>query len=156
MQEFEQSKTVNALSDQVFSFLSDVNNLPQYLPTVRHAEHAGEDRIQIEGQAPGKEYKDTGFFRVDKAKQRMEWGSDGESSYQGWLQVKQTGGKSCEVTVHLSFDPQTPAWQAMDEQDGGREQAINEGLEKALQSIKNLCEGRGGKVESARQRKSTQ
>lgn len=41
----------------------------------------------------------------------------------------------------------------MDRHAGDRKQAINEGLENALQSINNLCEGQGGKVESAGQRK---
>jgi len=54
------------------------------------------------------------------------------------------------VTVHLSFDPQSYAFQEMDKNTGDRTQIINEGIENTLQSIKNLCEGRGGKVESAK------
>ena len=79
----------------------------------------------------------------------MEWGSDGESGYRGWLEVKEARGAS-NVTVHLSFDPQSYAFQEMDKNTGDRTQIINEGIENTLQSIKNLCEGRGGKVESAK------
>jgi len=35
---------------------------------------------------------------------------------------------------------------------GGRDQKINEGIESALESIKNQCEGRGRKAESAKQK----
>ncbi len=154
MQEFEKTKTVNATSNQVFAFVADVKNLPQYLPTVRHAELAGHERIHMEGQAPGQEYSDSGFFRVDESGHRMEWGSENKSSYQGWLQVKQTGDKSCDVTLHLSFDPKNKALAEMGKQVGGSEQAVNDGLEHSLQSIKNICEGTGGKVESARPMKS--
>jgi uncharacterized membrane protein len=88
MQEFEKSIIVNASSDQVFAFVSDVKNLPQYLPTVRQAEKAGHERIHMEGQAPGQKYNDTGFFRVDETARRMEWGAENKSSYQGVVTSK--------------------------------------------------------------------
>jgi uncharacterized membrane protein len=153
MQEFERSTTINAAPDQVFAFVSDLNNLPQFLPTVQRVTQESENRIRIQGQAPGEQYNETGFFYADTQNQRMEWGSDGDSGYQGWLQVLQTGSQACEVTVHLSFDPQSESLQKMDQRMGDRQQAINDGIEKTLQSIKNLCEGRGSKVATARQQK---
>ena len=149
MQEFEKSKTINAEAGRVFDYLSDLNNLPEYLPTMRHAEYIESDRIRVVGEAAGKPYDETGFFHVDKQQRWMEWGSDGESGYRGWLEVKEAGGAS-NVTVHLSFDPQSSAFQEMDKNTGDRTLIINEGIENTLQSIKNLCEGRGGKVESAK------
>ena len=62
MQEFEQAKIINAASNQVFDFLSNINNLPQYLPTVDQAEVVDNDEIRIEGQIAGKKYDTTGFF----------------------------------------------------------------------------------------------
>src|SRR5690349_23814909 len=114
MQEFEKSKTVNANPDQVFEYVSDLNNLPQYLPTLRHAEQIDGDRIRVEGQAAGKPYEETGFFRADRQRRRMEWGSDGESGYSGWLEVKEAGSGASEVSVHLSFDPRDHALKEMD------------------------------------------
>jgi len=152
MQEFEKSKTVNADPDQLFEYVSDLNHLPQYLPTLRRAERVGGDRIRVEGQAAGKPYEETGFFRADRQRRRMEWGSDGESGYSGWLEVNEAGGGSSEVRVHLSFDPRDHALKEMDRRAGDHERAVNEGIEHTLQSIKNQCEGRGGKVESAKQR----
>jgi len=36
--EFEQSTTVTAAADGVFDYLSDISNVPQYLPTVKSAQ----------------------------------------------------------------------------------------------------------------------
>jgi hypothetical protein len=82
----------------------------------------------------------------------MEWGSDGERGYSGWLQVSEVDDDSCDVTVHLAFDPKNKALWEMDERAGDHERVVNEGIENALQSIKRICEGRGGKVETARQK----
>ncbi|MBW4442587.1 MAG: SRPBCC family protein [Plectolyngbya sp. WJT66-NPBG17] len=41
--DFEQSITMNSSADRIFEYLSDVRNVPQYLPTVTNAEpHLGE------------------------------------------------------------------------------------------------------------------
>jgi uncharacterized membrane protein len=153
MQEFESATTINALPDHVFAFVSDLNNLPQYLPTVQRVQAESGNRIRIQGQMPGENYNETGFFYVDPQNQRMEWGSDGANGYQGWLQVQPISGNACEITVHLSFDPQGESLRKMDQRSGDRTQAINDGLEKTLQSIKKLCEGRVSKAAAARQQR---
>jgi carbon monoxide dehydrogenase subunit G len=152
MKEYEQSRLIQAAPDAVFEFVSDIGNLPDYLPTVRNASMVDGERIHMQGEANGHPYEDTGFFRIDKAKRRMEWGSDGDNNYGGWLEVK--GGQSAaasEVTVHIKFDPKPELARRMEKQ-GGRDQAINDGIKNALTSIQNYCEGKGGKVESARQK----
>lgn len=58
------------------------------------------------------------------------------------------GGSESIVSVHLSFEPRADMAEKFEQQTGDRHRTIQDGLEKALQSIKNLCEGRGGKVES--------
>lgn len=153
MQEFERATTINASPDQVFAFVSDLNNLPQYLPTVQRVQPESGNRIRIQGQAPGENYNETGFFYVDPQNQRMEWGSDGKNGYQGWLQVQPINSNTCQITVHLSFEPQSASLKKMDQHSGDRTQAINDGIEKTLQSIKNLCEGRGSKAAAARQQR---
>jgi hypothetical protein len=119
---------------------------------VRHAEYEKDDRIRIEGEAGGHKYNDTGFFRTAEDERRMEWGSDSERGYQGWLTVEEAGNNQSQVKVHLSFGQHNHALKEMDQRTGDHVEAINEGIENALKSIKNLCEGVGGKVESVRQR----
>jgi uncharacterized membrane protein len=147
MSDYRHSLRVEANADEVFGFVSDAGNLPDYLPTVRQAEAQGGERVRVKGNAAGREYDSDGFFRVDAGRRRMEWGSDGESEYRGWLEVKEADGGACDVTVSLSFTPRPDQARQFEEQTGDRDRTIRQGIETALASIKNICEGRGGKVE---------
>jgi uncharacterized membrane protein len=86
--DFEQAIAVNAPADRIFEYLSDVRNVPEYLPTVTHAEPQSGERIRTQGHAGEHEYDSDGHFHLDRQLNRIEWGSDGESEYGGWLQVK--------------------------------------------------------------------
>ena len=56
MSEYESSLTVDAAPDAVFAYVSDVGNLPEYLPTTRHAEAQSEGRVRVQGEANGHRY----------------------------------------------------------------------------------------------------
>jgi uncharacterized protein YndB with AHSA1/START domain len=147
MGQFEASKTVQAPPQQVFEFISNPSNLPQYLPTVHNAQPQGQERVRVQGEAAGHHYDSDGFYHIDQNSMHMEWGSDGENAYRGWMQVQdQDSGSSAQVTVHLSFKPRPEMKEQMAQQSGSNDKTIQEGLEKALASIKNLCEGQGGKA----------
>ncbi|MEP7342318.1 MAG: SRPBCC family protein [Acidobacteriota bacterium] len=150
MHEYHQSKKVQAPVDQVFDFVAEIKNLPQYLPTVHKASPQAGERIQVEGEVGGHRYKSDGYFRVDRKNRRLEWGSDGENNYSGSLDVKEAGDAASEVAVNIQFDPKPELAKKFDEQGEDRHQVINDGINKALVSIKNICEGKGGKVETAR------
>ena len=147
MPEYEQSLSVAAAPATVFAYVSDVGNLPKYLPTVTHAEAQSDEHVRVQGSAGGHEYDSDGYFRVDETEHRLEWGSDGENQYSGWLKVDGMDDMS-EVTVHLSFQPKPGQEARFEEQSGSRDGAILDGLSAALNSIRNEVEGRGGKVES--------
>jgi len=150
MHEYHQSKKVQASADQVFDFVAEIKNLPQYLPTVHKASPQQGERIQVEGEAGGHHYKSDGYFRVDRQNRRLEWGSDGENNYSGSLEVTEADDRASEVAVNIQFDPKPELAKKLDEQGNDRHQVINDGINAALVSIKNLCEGKGGKVETAR------
>ena len=144
MAEYEHAATVQAPADQVFEFVSNVRNMPKYLPTVQSATPDGAERVAVEGEANGHHYDSDGHFKVDAAQRTMEWGAD-EDDYTGRLKVDGQGSQST-ITIHLSFK----------EQGGGDDQHIpdqtrrvQDGLEAAVESIRNLIEGQGGKVEPA-------
>lgn len=139
MAEYEQSIVVNAPADDVFNFVSNLNNLPSYLPTLRHARAAGPDRLHVQGAAGGEGYEAGGYFRVDPAEYFMEWSADTERNYSGWLEVSDLDN-ACEVTVHLSFRPNPEIEERMREHAGSVDQAMESGLQTALESIKSLCE----------------
>ncbi len=146
MAEYESSLPVSASPDTVFDFVSDIRNLPRYLPTTHHAEAQGPNRVRVQGEAGGHKYDSDGRFRADADERRLEWGSDGETAYEGWLEIEGAGDESL-VTVHLSFAPRPDQAARMDEQTGDQDAAIQQGLDAGLRSIKNLVEGVGGKVE---------
>jgi len=147
MNEYEHSQTVQAQADRVFDFASNLNNLPEYLPTVRQAIVQPGGRIRVQGEANGQPYDSDGTFRIDKARRRMEWSADGNRQYSGWLEVNEDGRHASEVTVHLSFAVGPNDRRKLAQSTGSADAAIMEGLQKSLQSLVNLIEGTGGKVE---------
>lgn len=148
MPEYEQSLTVHAAPDAVFDFIADVHNMPKYLPTVKHAEPEEGERVHMEGDAKGHHYDSDGHLHADHAALRLEWGSDGEHAYSGWMQVGDAGDGQSQVTVHLSFAPPPHISANLEKSTGDRDATINEELQTALQSIQNEVEGKGGKVPS--------
>ena len=149
MSEFEHSTTIAASPDEVYAFMSKVENLPKYLPTTHAAQPQEGERVRVQGEAQGHEYDADGYFRQDAANHRIEWGAD-EGYYSGFLEVTEQGSGS-SMTVHLSFTGGPPGGQgdAPGEGNAPDEGDIQEGLVKALESIKNFVEeGRtGGKEE---------
>jgi len=147
--EFEQSITVSASADSIFEFISDVKNVPQYLPTVKSAQPQAGERIRTQGQAGDRSYDSDGHFRVDKQAHRLEWGSDGENDYKGWLEVQGNGESQSQVKVHIHYAPKPEIMQRMVERspDHSFESVMKEGISKTLESIKRICEGKGGKEE---------
>ena len=149
--EFEHSTTIDASPDEVYTFMSKVENLPKYLPTTHSAEPQQGDHVRVQGEAQGHEYDADGFFRADESNHRIEWGAD-EQYYSGWLEVTGQGDNST-MTVHLSFSGGPPAGEGdapSDESNNApNRDEIQEGLVKSLESIKNFVEeGRsGGKEE---------
>jgi uncharacterized membrane protein len=142
-QTFEQSMTIHAPPDSVFAFVSDVKNMPKYLPTMRRAEEQGDDRVRVQGEAEGHRYDADGFLRADAANRRMEWGAD-EHHYKGQLAVEPAGADASQVTVRLMFKHYTADGAG---QHGPSSSDIEEGLRNALQSIENEITGTGGKKE---------
>lgn len=139
---YEETRRIAAGPEQVYAFVSDISNLPSYLPTIRWAREEGEDRVRLAGAAAGHQFEDDGFLRCDDEAMRMEWGAD-ERDYSGAMEIRPAGNGS-EVTVRLNFrEPPRDG-----RPSGGPSEAdIREGLQKALQSIENQVMGKGGKEE---------
>ncbi|MCY7273669.1 MAG: SRPBCC family protein [Phormidesmis sp. CAN_BIN44] len=147
--DFEQSTIVNAPAQGIFDFIADVRNVPQYLPTVKSAQHQEGERIRAQGQAGDRSYDSDGHFRLDRQARRIEWGSDGENDYRSWMQVQDQDESQSQVTVAIHYAPRPEVAQHMAQQspEHSFESAMNEGIAKTLASIKRICEGQGGKVE---------
>ena len=133
---------MRARPDDVLAFVSDIRNMPRYMPTTKQAEDAGPERVHVAGEANGHPYDAEGYLRRKDG--GLEWGSD-EGGYNGWLKVRPEGD-STAVTIGISLRGGPPG---ADPSQAPSDDDINEGLRKGLESIKNQVEGTGGKVEPA-------
>jgi len=135
---YESTTTVTASPDELFSYLSDVHNLPDYFAAMKSAEPAG----AAEGDAPagaeavhsvaevdGQRREGEAWFRRDADARSLSWGSEGPNRYGGELRVDDDGGSS-RVTVRLHTE----------HAEGER---IQEGLEETLANIKKKVEAQG-------------
>ena len=135
---YESTTTVTASPDELFSYLSDVHNLPDYFAAMKSAEPAG----AAEGDAPagaeavhsvaevdGQRREGEAWLRRDADARSLSWGSEGPNRYGGELRVDDDGGSS-RVTVRLHTE----------HAEGER---IQEGLEETLANIKKKVEAQG-------------
>jgi hypothetical protein len=142
--EYERSRRIQASPDDVFAFVSNIGNLAAFVPTVIAAEPQEKGRVRIRGKVHERTYVDDGWFHVEDARRRVEWGSD-ERDYSGWLTVAGDDGGT-EVVAHLSLPPYvSPTGAPISGELAEEPDPIEEGLEAALDSLRNLMEGRGGK-----------
>jgi hypothetical protein len=148
MAEYERSRLVHASPDDVFAFVANAGNLATFLPTVDAVEPQAAGRVHVRGETRGDAYEDDGWFRVDENRRRLEWGAD-EHDYSGWLTVSGEDGGS-QVVAHLSLPPHvTSSGRPITGEPGDGGDPIEQSLEAALDSLRNLMEGRGGKEEPA-------
>ena len=143
MPEFERSRLIQASPDDVFAFVADVRTLPTYVMTVHDVEVPAEGRIRIRGEARGRRFDDDGYVKADPDRRLLEWGAD-EADYRGRLTVGPAADGASRVIVRLSF------FQSSDELREVRaaseaERPVEAALEAALDSLKDILEGTGGK-----------
>ncbi len=142
MAEYKHTIRIPVQPQQIFDFVSDVRNLPQYLPTTRDAQSQGGERVRVQGEAKGHRYDADGYLKCDPDAMRLTWGAD-EGYYSGWLQIEPQADQS-NVTVCLDFK----AYPGEGEGHQPSAEDIHAGIVSALESIRNAVERQGGKVES--------
>ena len=155
MQQYEQSQTIDAPPEEVFAWLSDVGNLPSYLPPVTDASVDGPasegspgSRIKTTLEYPGGDgsFDAVGYMAVDERERRMEWGAEEGRDYSGWLTVANHGEGQSEVVVHLNFGERSVEGDLQEESEEGQN-PLAEGITATLESIRRQIEEGSGKVE---------
>jgi Polyketide cyclase / dehydrase and lipid transport len=156
MREYEQAQTIGASADEAFAWLSDVSNLPKYLPPVVGASVEGPSAEGVPGQRvratleyPGEgrgTFDAEGYLAVDKNRRRMEWGAEVERDYSGWLEVAKGADGESQVTVHLNFGKRSIEPEMRERTPDGRD-PLAEGISATLESIRRQIEEGSGKVE---------
>jgi hypothetical protein len=128
---FESSGQVAAGEQVLFSYLSDVSNLPKYFARMKRAELTGPEEVDTAADVNGETREGKAWFKVDEDRKHIEWGSEGESNYAGRLDITGNSSQSTvTVTLHTerveSGDPQ-----------------VQQGLEETIARIKELVEASG-------------
>jgi carbon monoxide dehydrogenase subunit G len=99
----EHTDHVAASADKVYAALSDVSNLPHYVPQLTRAELHDGDKVTVEARYDGHTQHGEAWFKTDDAERRIEWGAEG-SDYHGWIKVDPDGDGSRLIlfvaTVH--------------------------------------------------------
>src|ERR687884_342587 len=110
MADYERTTTVDAPADDLFEYLSKVENLPNYMERMTSAHNLPGDEVEVEAKVepgdvgasgdPGGEQTVAGeaWFTIDADHKKLSWGSEGPHDYHGELEVTPDGGAS-QVTV---------------------------------------------------------
>lgn len=135
---YESTTTVAASPDELYTYLSDVHNLPEYFAAMKSADPAGRaegevppgsEAVHTVAEVDGERREGEAWFTRDADARSLRWGSEGPSDYNGELRVDDDRGSS-RVTVRLHTEHVEDA-------------RIQDGLETTLAKIKDEVEGHG-------------
>ena len=139
MGDYEGSTTVDAPVDDLFEFLSKVENLPRYMERMTEAHSLAGDEVSVEARiepgdagTDGEDGSEDGertvrgeaWFRIDADARKLEWGAEGPHDYRGELEVTASdGGSTVTVRLHTMHDAE----------------GIEDGLDGTLANIQRLA-----------------
>ena len=93
----EHTEHVAAQPDAVYAAISDVSNLPAFVPQLTAAREAG-GKVEVDARYEGREQHGEATFERDDSARRIDWKS--ASGYHGWMQVDEDGDGS-RLTLFL-------------------------------------------------------
>jgi carbon monoxide dehydrogenase subunit G len=94
----EHTEHVAAGPDAVYAAISDVSNLPSFVPQLTAARQAGDGKVEVDARYEGREQHGEASFQRDDAARRIDWSA--ASGYHGWMQVDEDGAGS-RLTLFL-------------------------------------------------------
>jgi ribosome-associated toxin RatA of RatAB toxin-antitoxin module len=141
---------INASAKQIFDFISNVEKMPLYLPTLRKATRLDDDHIHLEGVEHGRSYSLDGQFSCDDDAMRMSWRSEDTHKYHGDFQVFDTDD-GAELACRIEFEPHLETMKRLAGAQADGEAFMQSSLDAVLQNIKQEVEGSSSNVSSAKQ-----
>jgi hypothetical protein len=126
MGDYSGSTEVEASAGRLFGYLSQIGNLPRYFTAMTSAEPAGQDAVRVVADLNGTTREAEAWFRVDRERRHLEWGSEGPDGYHGSLDVA-GDERTSSVTVFLHTE----------RHDSGE---IDRGIAETLAEVKRLVE----------------
>ena len=95
----EHTEHVAAAPDAVFAAISDVTNLPRFVPQITAAQATDAEHVEIDARYEGREQHGEATFHADAGERRIEWSAP--SGYRGWMRVEPDGDGS-RLTLYLN------------------------------------------------------
>jgi uncharacterized membrane protein len=139
MGDYEGTTTVDIPRDELFDYLSRIENLPKYMSRMTEAHSVTGDEVSVEAKLepedvggnasePERTVQGEAWFRIDADARRLEWGAEGPHDYHGELAVSaadgDAGGASrVVVRLHTTHDDAA---------------GIEQGLARTLENIEQL------------------
>ena len=139
MADYERTTTIDAPAEDLFEYLSKVENLPNYMDRMTSAKNLPGDEVEVEakvepqdvGGADGGERTVGGdaWFTIDADHMKLAWGAEGPHDYKGELEVTPDGAASrVTVRLHTTHDAE----------------GIDDGIEQTLANIQRITGSDGG------------
>ena len=94
----EHTEHVAAPPEAVYAAISDVNNLPRFVPQMTAVRRSEGDRVEVDARYEGRQQHGEASFSTDDHTHRIEWSAP--SGYHGWMQVDPDGDGS-RLTLFL-------------------------------------------------------
>jgi uncharacterized protein YndB with AHSA1/START domain len=94
----EHTEHVAAPPEAVYAAISDVSNLPRFVPQMTAVRPSDGDRVEIDARYEGREQHGEASFRADQGERKIEWSAP--SGYHGWMRVD-PDGEGSRLTLFL-------------------------------------------------------
>ena len=94
----EHTEHVAAPADAVYAAISDLGNLPRFVPQMTAARPAAGDRVEVDARYEGRTQHGEASFQKDDDARRIAWSAP--SGYNGWMKVDPDGDGS-RLTLFL-------------------------------------------------------
>jgi carbon monoxide dehydrogenase subunit G len=94
----EHTEHIAAAPDAVYAAISDVSNLPRFVPQMTGARSSADGQVEVDARYGGNEQHGAASFSADAAARRVDWGAP--SGYRGWMQVD-PDGEGSRLTLFL-------------------------------------------------------
>ena len=98
MVQHEHTEHAAATLESVYAAISDVRNLPRFVPQLTGVRHFEGGRLAVDARYEGHEQHGEASFRADAAERRIEWSS--MSGYRGSMKVD-ADGDGARLTLFL-------------------------------------------------------
>jgi len=101
MPTYKSSVSIEQTPEAVFDFVSDVRTLPRYYDGISSVEPLEGGVVRVTSMSEGRPVVREGWFRVHEGhRRRVEWGTEDERGYGGFLEVDPEG-EVCSVTIEI-------------------------------------------------------